>query len=220
VFICFEGSDGSGKGTQIDLFKKRLEKQFEAKVVTCREPGSTQISEQIREILLHKSNNKLHIKTETLLFLTARSQLIQEVIQPALNRNEIVICDRFNLSTLVYQGYATKSGFTIDEIKKMIATVCGDCQPDFGIVLDISYETMSERLKGKKKDRIEKNNDIYFYNVLSGFYEIGKENEYEIVDARGTKADVHNEVCKRFDFWFNNKYLKNGKKKVCGFILE
>ncbi|UCH09293.1 MAG: dTMP kinase, partial [Fidelibacterota bacterium] len=105
IFITFEGIDGSGKSTQIALLKKRFE-ELGRTVVVVREPGGTALSEKIRTLLLDHRNQDLCERAEALLFSTARAQLVHEIIIPALERGEVVLCDRYAESTVAYQGYA------------------------------------------------------------------------------------------------------------------
>ena len=104
MFITFEGIDGCGKTTQVELLKKELNNR-RLEFISVREPGSTQISEQIRQILLNPDNIKITPETEALLFASARAQIVKDKIKPAMNENKIVICDRFIDSTIAYQGY-------------------------------------------------------------------------------------------------------------------
>ena len=114
-FISFEGIDGCGKSTQIHLISKYLKKnKIENSII--REPGDTGISESIRKVLLNR-NNQISLKTETLLFLSARSQLVNEVLIPKMKNNEIVLCDRYLDSTLAYQGYG--NNLDLDLVKNM-----------------------------------------------------------------------------------------------------
>ena len=151
LFITFEGLDGSGKTTQIKLLYDYL-KGKGLDVLTAVEPGGTEIGAKIRKILLDKDNHEMTYKTETLLFLASRAELVSKVISPALNKGRIVICDRFFDSTVVYQGIAR--GLGVDEILNMSLWATG------GVVPDITFLLSVEPDKGKKRmDRASKERD-------------------------------------------------------------
>ena len=151
--ITFEGSEGCGKSTQVKRLAARLEK---CRIVAAvfREPGGTAIGEAIRHLLQHsEENHGMSPETELLLFEASRSQLVREKIQPALQRGEWVICDRFFDSTTVYQGAARQLHLGL--VKKLNAFVVGDCVPDLTFVLDIDRATAQSRLGNRKKFAIE-----------------------------------------------------------------
>ncbi len=177
-FICLEGIDGSGKSTQIaaleDLFKsKGLE------VLKIREPGGTEISEAVRKILLDPAHKgKMNDITELLLYNAARSQLIHEVIKPALEKGVAVLADRFAYSTLAYQGYGR--GLNIDMIKNLLRITCGNFFPNKTFILDIDVSLSRERQQKDKArgkaDRIEQEKNDFFERVAQGYRTIAKEN--------------------------------------------
>jgi dTMP kinase len=177
-FICLEGIDGCGKSTQIaaleNLFKDR---GFE--VLCVREPGGTEISETVRQILLNPAHKgKMSDITELLLYNAARSQLIHEMIKPALEKGTAVLADRFAYSTLAYQGYGR--GLNIDIIKNLLRITCGDCFPNKTFILDIPVSLSRERLQKDKArsgaDRIELEKNDFFERVCQGYRTIAKEN--------------------------------------------
>jgi len=167
-FISFEGIDGCGKSTQIHLMSKYFKKnKIENSII--REPGDTKISESIREILLNR-NNQISLKTETLLFLSARSQLVNEVLIPKMKNNEIVLCDRYLDSTLAYQGYG--NNLDLDLIKNMNFFVTSGLLPDLTIIFDINPQISLDRIKSKTLDRMESKGIDFFERVRQGYLEI------------------------------------------------
>ena len=181
-FISFEGIDGSGKSTQIDLLNQELSLKGE-KVVVLREPGGTKISEKIRKILLDKKNSNLSNEAESLLFFASRNQLLKEKIIPMLKKGYFVICDRFNDSTIAYQGY----GFDIDyNILESISTFAtSNNQPSLTFYLDILPSVSVERRKSILDDRIEDKGIEYMKKVRAGFLSISKKNPHRIINING-----------------------------------
>jgi dTMP kinase len=167
MFITLDGGDGCGKSTQIRLLAEKLQSQGH-KIVCCRDPGSTPLGDAVRNILLNRQ--ELHIAdiTEMFLFSAARSQLVREVIRPALETNKIVLSDRFLISTFVYQCYA---GGVPAEILKSICTIAvGGTMPDLGVVLDIPYEIAAQRIGHRSApDRMESKGEEYHRRVREGF---------------------------------------------------
>ena len=168
-FIVFEGIDGSGKSTQIDLIVKKLIKDG-IKHTLLREPGTTKTSEKIREILLDSKNDISNL-TETLLFLAARAQLVREILEP--NLNKFIICDRYCDSTLAYQGYG--KGVDIAVIKMLNSLVTKGITPTLNIVIDVSYD-VSIRRRGIPKDRMELNSKEFFDRIRTGYKTIVRSN--------------------------------------------
>jgi len=166
-FITFEGSEGCGKSTQSKLLYEYL-KSKGYKLVYIREPGGTRISEKIRDILLAPENHISPI-AETLLYMAARAQIVDEIIKPALKKGKIVICDRFLDSTLAYQGYGL--GIDIKVIKTIGNFVTGGIKPNLTIFLDLPVQ---EGLKYRKfsKDRIEKRSYLYHLKVRKGYLKL------------------------------------------------
>jgi dTMP kinase len=132
VFITFEGGEGAGKSTQVNLLRSRLEAEGR-RVINLREPGGTPLGEELRQLLLNSTN--IATKTELLLFLAARSELVQKVIKPALEGGIDVICDRFIDSTAAYQGYGRK--LDLELITTLNAAVIETCRPNLTVLLDI-----------------------------------------------------------------------------------
>jgi dTMP kinase len=189
LFITFEGIDLSGKSTQAKLFFEYLKKKSK-KAILLREPGGTPISEQIREILLHKSDSKMDDMTEFLLFSAARSQLTAEVIKPHLEKGYIVICDRYFDSSTAYQGYGGK----VDRgtIKKINTIASGNLIPDLTFLINISYKESVSRKKGNRKaDRIEQKKSNYFNKVVNGYLDIASKNKRRVRIINGTESIEH-----------------------------
>ncbi|MFC1709204.1 dTMP kinase [Candidatus Omnitrophota bacterium] len=179
-FITFEGPEKSGKSTQAKLLKQYLTK----KGFSClfiREPGSTTLSEKIREVLLDKRNTHLSHFAEMLLYMTARAQLMKEVIGPALKKNKIVICDRFLDSTIAYQGYGL--GINIQTIKRIGRAVTKGLEPNLTILLDLD-DKASLFKTNHKKDRIELRSDSYHKRVRKGYMSLAKAHPKRIKAVR------------------------------------
>jgi len=169
-FITFEGPEKSGKSTQAKLLKKYLTKKGYS-CLFIREPGSTALSEKIRRVLLDKRNVQLSHFTEMLLYMTARSQLVKEVIEPALKKNRVVICDRFLDSTIAYQGYGL--GIDIGFIKKIGKLATKGISPNLTILLDLQDKDSLFK-KSHKKDRIELRSEKYHKKVRKGYMLLSK----------------------------------------------
>jgi len=164
MFVSFEGCEGVGKSTQLRLLGEYLESTGQH-AVYVREPGSTEISEQIRRIILDTQNTAMTDVTEALLYAASRAQLVREVIKPALKRGELVICDRYVDSSIAYQGYGR--GLSADLIKQINAPAVDGCMPDLTIFLDLSPEHSWRTYR--TADRLEQESDDFFRKVYNGF---------------------------------------------------
>ncbi|MBU1125780.1 MAG: dTMP kinase [Candidatus Omnitrophica bacterium] len=162
-FITFEGSEGCGKSTQSKLLAGYLKRKGH-RVVYLREPGSASISEKIRKVLLNPEN-KISPVCEMLLYMAARAQLVEEVIQPALERGAIVICDRFLDSTVAYQGYGL--GMDIKSIKAVGKVATLGVKPDLTFFMDLSVK--DGLVHRRQKDRIESRSFSYHQRVRDGY---------------------------------------------------
>lgn len=180
-FIVLDGPDGSGKSTQTRLLKERLEAAGKT-VRIVREPGGTPLSEQIRSLILSFAQEEPVARAETLLFIAARAQVAAKIIQPALDRGEWVVCDRFTFSTIAYQGYGR--GLDLDAIKAMNAfALPQNLAPDAVIFLDVPVETTRRRLairQGGSLDNIESRDDSFHNRVRQGFID-----QYNYMTAAG-----------------------------------
>ena len=164
-----EGPDGSGKTTQIDLLKKYLEhKGYD--IVIAREPGGTVIGEAIREIILNPEYEEMGHMTELLLYASARAQLVNQVIKPALAEGKAVICDRFVESSAVYQGIGR--GLGVDTVYEVNNYALGDVQPKLTIFMDLDAEEGIKRKKEQAElDRMEKEDLSFHKRVVDGYRE-------------------------------------------------
>ena len=164
MFITFEGCEGVGKSTQVKLLKEYLERTGQP-AVYVREPGSTKISEQIRDVIANPENTEMTDITEAMLFAASRAQLVREVIRPALERGELVICDRYVDSSVAYQGYAR--GMGVETIKNINAPAIDGLLPDVTIFIDLrpseSWRTF------KNTDRLEQESADFHDKVYDGY---------------------------------------------------
>ena len=184
LLITFEGIEGSGKSTQIQYAYDFLKKQ-KRKVLFLREPGGVKISEKIREILLDVKSREMGQECETLLYMAARAQLVQEVLAPALNKGTIVLCDRFLDSTIAYQGYG--HGVDIVLIKKIGLFATKGITPDLTFVFDVKVKEGLSRIK-RAKDRIEQRNLGYHNRVRQGYLAIARKEPKRVKLIAGNKS--------------------------------
>jgi dTMP kinase len=168
--ITFEGPEGSGKSTHAKLLCDYLEKKGFS-VVFLREPGGTKISEQIRKIILNPKNKFMTEICEMLLYMATRAQMTKEVIKPAIEKGDIVICDRFLDSTIVYQGYG--AGIDLKLIRELGKIATLDIKPVLTFLLDIDTREGLRRA-GKRKDRIELKSLAYHQRVRRGYLILAK----------------------------------------------
>ena len=181
VLITFEGPDASGKTTQIRLLDEALRKKRIEPLLT-REPGGTPIGEKIRELLLDRESAEMVPMTEMLLYAAARAQHVEQVIRPALANSRVVISDRFTDSSIAYQGYGRGLG---DLVEKVNSAATGDLRPDLTFLLITAPESMRERMKEGREDRIEAEKDDFHRTVLEGFLEIQRRDPARIVAVDG-----------------------------------
>ena len=170
LLITFEGPEKSGKSTQACLLMRHLKKQGYL-TLFIREPGSTAIGEKIRRILLDKKNLEMTKMSELLLYVAARAQLVEEVIQPALKEGKIVLCDRFSDSTICYQGYGC--GLELPMLKTMGKFALRGLKPDLTLLLDF-WKSESFLKNHKAPDRIEMRSDVFHKNVKKGYFALAK----------------------------------------------
>jgi dTMP kinase len=170
MFITFEGPEGSGKTSQLPALATYLE-GLGYKVVCTREPGGTAISDQIREVLTSMKNQELHPRTEILLFLAARAQLVEQVIKPALEVGKIVLCDRYGDSTLAYQGYG--HGLDLKILKQMLEFATDHLTPDLTLLLDLEVEDgLARKKKGAEWNRLDAYALAFHKRVLEGYHQL------------------------------------------------
>jgi dTMP kinase len=173
LFITFEGTEGCGKSTQVELLARRL-RALGHRVRTLREPGGTPIGEEIRHTLKHSKNNAaMTAEAELLLMNASRAQLVREIIRPALAASEIIVCDRFYDSTTAYQGHGRQ--LDLEKVKTVIDFAVGETRPDLTLFLHVPAEVSAERLRSRQtslkfvRDRIEEADQKFFERVAHGF---------------------------------------------------
>ena len=200
-FITFEGGEGCGKSTQVKRLKEALEREG-VEVLLTREPGGTWLSEEIRRLIKDQATDAPCDRSELLLFLAARAQLVRNVIRPALEAGTWVVSDRFSDSTLAYQGYGR--GLPLDILRDCNDFACEGLKPDLTLLLDVSPETAAARRRGReaatntKADRIERAGDEFHARLRKGFAELAKAEPWRIltIDANGTTDEVWEDVWK------------------------
>jgi dTMP kinase len=208
-FITFEGLDGTGKSTQMRKLAEKL-RAAGHRVMETREPGGTATGEKIRRVLLDSRTEGLSPMAEMALMFGSRAQHIAEVIQPALDRGQIVLCDRFTDSTEAYQGSGRKLGS--EAVLELHRILCGDLQPDLTILLDSDPAKSIGRARnrnriaadraskssGKHSDenRFERENRAFFARVREGYMAIAEREAGRVVavDASGTPAETHAKI--------------------------
>src|SRR5437870_13304174 len=183
-FISLEGSEGCGKSTQVRRLAERLEQSGVPYLVT-REPGGTPIGETIRELLQFAPHSSgMTPESELLLFEASRSQLVREIIKPALERGECVIADRFFDSTTVYQGAARKLDRKV--VRQLNAFAVDECVPDITFLLDVDLETARSRMQQPRRpDRMEQQTVEFYEQVRDGYQELAKWQRDRIVVIKG-----------------------------------
>ena len=186
LFITFEGIDGCGKTTQINLLKNYLANNG-YKVILTREPGAKGLGEKLREILLNY-DGEVSSNCESFLFLADRAQHIDIIIKPAIQNGVVVLCDRHTDSTVAYQGYGRN--LDLDQIKHLNNIATSGIKPDITFILDIDIETSLIRI-GKGRDRMENSGREFFERVRNGYIEISKQ-EPERVKLLNGKDTIDN----------------------------
>lgn len=198
-FITFEGGEGCGKSTQV----RRLAEHLRAtgrEVVVTREPGGTRLAELIRSLLKDEREDPPCDRSELLLFLAARAQLVRNVIRPALEAGKWVVCDRFSDSTFAYQGYGR--GLPLDVLRLVNGFACDDLAPDVTILLDVRPEVAEARMRRREAatntsaDRIEQAGGGFHERLRAGFMELAAADpaRIKVLDANGTPDEVWEKV--------------------------
>ncbi len=190
MFISFEGPDGSGKSSQIPALADFLrEKGHE--VLLTREPGGTEIGDQVRQVLFDMRNKAMHPRSETLLFLASRAQIVEEVIRPALAGGKVVLSDRYADSTLAYQGYGHRAD--LEELSTIIQYATGGLTPDLTLLLDVDPEVgLSRRDTGGDWNRLDDYDLEFHQRVRSGYQKLlqAEPQRWVIIDAAQTPEEV------------------------------
>lgn len=199
MFITFEGLDFSGKSTQATLLVEKLKRKHSVHFI--REPGGTIISEKIRDILLDKENFEMSDRAELLLFSASRSQLVSEVIKPALLRGEIIVCDRYCDSTTAYQGYGR--GLDLDAVTTINSIATADTTPDITILVDIPIAEIKTRKTkaGLSLDRMESSGTLFYERVHNGYRELAlaEPERWFRVDGLLSINEIHKRIWQAVD---------------------
>lgn len=192
LFITLEGPDGSGKTTQIEKIKDFLIQQGEQVIVT-REPGGTIIGEKLRKLILNPEHTEMDAMTEALLYAAARAQHVAQVIEPALEKGQHVICDRFMDSSIAYQGYGRGLG---DSVSIINAYAIKGCIPDITFLLKLDPALGKKRIDWEKQDRIEMEKADFHNRVFEGYEKLQQQFSDRIVaiDAEGEIGEITQEI--------------------------
>jgi dTMP kinase len=193
MFLSFDGVDGTGKTTQIDLLADHLRSRGQV-VATCRDPGSTPLGERVRKILLDDDpETVVGARSEMFLYMAARAQLVEALIGPALASGQSVISDRFLLANVAYQGYA--GGLDVEALWQVGQIATGGLEPDLIFLLDMSPVDAQQRIN-RPLDRMEQQDRDYQERLREGFLTEAKRRPEQIVviDASRSVADVHSEI--------------------------
>jgi dTMP kinase len=192
MFFSFDGLDGTGKTTQINLFVEWLRASGHD-VVRCIDPGSTPLGEQVRAILL---GHEVPIcrTSEMLLFMAARAQMVEGIIRPAIEAGKIVVSDRYLMANIAYQGYA--GGLDVETIRQIGRIATGGLMPTLTFVLDLSPEAAAGRMR-RELDRMESQGDEFQRRLRAGFLtEAAKDPQHiEVIDAAREIKAVHADIC-------------------------
>ena len=212
LFITFEGTEGGGKSTQIQLLSARI-RELGLTVRSLREPGGTPIGEEIRHTLKHSPHNHaMAPETELLLMCASRSQLVREVISPALEAGEIVLCDRFYDSTVAYQGYGRQMDLAI--VRQLIHFAVGDIRPDLTLLLKLPLELSEKRRKIRtegeavQRDRFEEADREFFRRVESGYEAVAatEPQRIRVIDASASIEKVAEEIWREVEQRLKQKW--------------
>ena len=199
IFITFEGADGCGKTTQLELLATYLESKGK-RVLKTREPGAKGLGEQIRKILLNY-DGEVSDRCESFLFLADRAQHIDIIVKPAVAEGKIVLCDRHIDSSVAYQGYGR--GLDSEKIDRLNMLATNGKRPDLTFVFDIDVETSMQRV-GQEKDRMESAGTEFFNRVREGYLEIARKepDRVKVIDASKSINKIHHDVVEII-----NKYI-------------
>jgi dTMP kinase len=192
MFVTFDGVDGTGKSTQLELFCQWL-RSLGRDVVTCRDPGGTALGERIRSILLDSRDTPIDRRSEMLLYQASRAQLVDETIRPALAAGKMVVCDRYLLATVVYQGHA--GGLDVDDVWRVGQVATGGIAPDLTFLLDMPASQAAARID-REMDRMEKQGLEYLGRVRQGYLAEAKRDPTRIavIDAARSIEAVQRDV--------------------------
>ena len=191
-FIVLDGPEGSGKTTQVQRLVARL-REAGRQATAVRDPGSTPVSERIREVLLDKRLPEMHARTELFLYMASRAEMVARIVRPLLEGGLVVVCDRFVSSSVAYQGFA--GGIEPTLIWEMGRVATGGVEPDLTIILDVDVETGMARLR-RERDRIESKDRAYHEKVREGFLAMARErpDRFVVVDASRSPEAVARDI--------------------------
>ncbi len=194
-FISFEGVEGSGKTTQVNMLHAHL-LRMNVDVVATHEPGGTRIGEEIKRIILDPALQEMHAMTETILYAADRSQHYFEIIKPALDAGKVVICDRFIDSTLAYQGVARRVG--MEGVQNLNEWITDDLYPDLTFLLEIPYRLGLKRIQARKAelDRIESEGQAFHEQVQEAYKTLAKffPNRFKVLNGADKPENIHHLV--------------------------
>lgn len=196
MFISFEGIDGSGKSTQLNLLREWFEDRGSS-VIVIREPGATLLSESIREILL-STKQSITPTAELLLFSAARTQLVEKVIEPALETDAIILCDRYVDSTTAYQGFGR--GLDLTRVHAINEIATRGVMPDLTFFIDVRYEQAQQRMQfaegGGEPDRMERAGGDFFNRVRDGYLSIAGHDpkRFVVIDGYRERDAIHRDI--------------------------
>ena len=188
MFIVFEGLDGCGKTTQVELLEKKLKENGYKNIKLTREPGSTKVSEEIRNILLY---NKLTDIQRLFLFLASRNIVTNEQIIPSIKNGDIVICDRYAPSTLAYQGYGKRVA-DIELVHKMNNLACEQIHPDLVIFIDVPVEECMKRMD--IEDEMEKSAIPVYEKIYNGYKQLSKNSNWITIDGTQNIEEISDKI--------------------------
>jgi dTMP kinase len=192
MFLSIDGGDGTGKSTQVELLAEWLRQQGRD-VVVCRDPGSTPLGEAVRGILLDRHDLDIHRRSEMLLYMAARTQLVEEVIRPSLELGKTVLCDRYLLANVAYQGHG--GGLDVAQLWEVGRVATGGLMPELTIVLDVPAEVAVRRM-ARPLDRMEKQGAEFHARVRQGFLTEAAQmpKKIVVVNAAGSIEEVQAEI--------------------------
>ncbi|PLX18049.1 MAG: dTMP kinase [Candidatus Muiribacterium halophilum] len=194
MFITFEGPEGSGKSTQIKMLLERL-KQEKIPYTKTFEPGGTPLGQEIRKLLLHRPEPMAE-RAELFLYAADRAEHVKTVIKPALERGEVVICDRYYHSTMAYQGYGR--GISLELIRNIMDIAISDAEPERVFLIDVPVEEGFKRIKtsGRDKDRIESEALSFHQRLREGYLEMAQKEEERFLVLDGTRSpeEIHEKI--------------------------
>ncbi|MEN3042450.1 MAG: dTMP kinase [Fervidobacterium sp.] len=204
MFVSFEGIDGCGKSTQVELFTKYL-KSKNLDFVKVREPGGTELGEKIRQLLI---NQQMCARSELLLFLASRAQLVEEIIKPALRNKKVVVADRFAHSSLAYQGCGRELG--IDTVQLLNDFATDKIYPDIVFFIDVSVDIAMSRIKNTQKDRIEREERDFWEKIRGCYIELAKKEAYFVtINGERDPESIHKDIVSSFENFYKKMELLN-----------